>query len=114
MRAFCSWSWLSLAFSFALSVHTIELRPLGAFSSTVALVASSPSPSLTIVLSPPLVLPPGESKLVVAHIYLGTAKLPGLWASVPITGSGGGISHTITVGLLVGGCRVYLPLVTRY
>jgi len=41
------------------------------------------------------------------------ALLPGVWYTVPITGTGGGLTSTTDVNLLVGGARVYLPLIVK-
>jgi hypothetical protein len=40
--------------------------------------------------------------------------LPGVAYSLPITATGGSVTKTLSVGLLVGGVRVYLPVVLKY
>jgi hypothetical protein len=74
---------------------------------TVTLTAASPSPSLTLVLSPTVVASDTVATLTV------TALLPGLSYTIPITGTGGGFTQTASVELRVSGVRVYLPLVLR-
>lgn len=93
----------------------IEVQSVGGFSATVALVAASPSPSLTLTLSlaPTAVDPPGQATLTLTDTHPGPTLLPGLWYTVPITASGGGCTQTTSVGLLVGGARIYLPLILK-
>jgi len=56
----------------------------------------------------------GCSVLTAAHVHAGSRQPPALSATVPITGSGGGVSHTVAVRLLVGGSHACLPPVTRH
>jgi hypothetical protein len=79
---------------------------------TTALSASSPSISVTLLLTPTTVVPPGEATLVLADSHPGPKLLPGLWYVVPITATGG-LTLTTSVRLLVGGARAYLPAVLR-
>jgi len=95
------------------ATYTVEVQPIGGFTATVSLVAASPSPSLTLGLAPTVVASPGQATLTLADTHPGPTLLPGLWYTVPVTGTGGGITQTTGVGLLVGGARVYLPLVLR-
>ncbi len=79
---------------------------------TVTLSAASPSPSLTLVLSP-TVLAAGEvATLVITDTHTGPL-LPGVWYTIPIAAAGGGFTQEASVRLLVGGARVYLPLMFR-
>ncbi len=94
------------------AVYHIEVQPVGGFSDTVALVTASPSPSLTLALAPAGVAPPGLATLTVTDTHSATL-LPGLRYAVPITGAGGGITQTVSAGLLVGGARLYLPLILK-
>jgi len=86
---------------------------VGGFSATVALVAASPSPSLTLSLAPTAVDPPEQATLTLTDTHPGPTLLPGLWYTVPITASGGDCTQTTSVGLLVGGARIYLPLILK-
>lgn len=95
------------------ATYTLKVEPLGAFTETVALVATSPSPSLMLSLEPVTVDPPGQALLAITDTHSGVSLLPGLWHLVPITGTGDGCTRTISAGLLVGGARAYLPLVLR-
>jgi len=95
-----------------IATYTLSVQPIGGFTATVGLVAASPSPSLTFALAPTAVTPPGQVTLTLTDSHTGTL-LPGLWYTVPLTATGSGITQTTSVGLLVGGARVYLPLVLR-
>ncbi len=79
---------------------------------TVTLAAASPSPLLTLVLSPTVVTSDTLVTLTVTDNHTGTL-LTGLEYTIPITATGGGFTHTASVGLLVGGVRVYLPLIMK-
>jgi len=93
-------------------VYTIGVRPAGGFTSTVNLVSASPSPNLSLELVPTTVVPPGWATLTITDSHTGTL-LPGVWYSVPITATFGEITQVTSVNLLVGGVRVYLPVVLR-
>jgi len=94
------------------TTYTVDVRPVGGSTATVNLSAPSPSPSLTLHLTPAGVAPPGRATLVLTDCHPGPALLPGLWYSISITATNG-TTQTVAVDLLVGGARVYLPLVLR-
>lgn len=94
------------------ATFTIGVQPSGGFSASVDLVAASPSPSLTLALSPTAVVPPGQAMLTVTNKHPATFA-PDLWYTVPITATASGIKQTTSVNLLLGGVRVYLPIVLR-
>ena len=94
------------------ATYTIGVHHIGRFTHAVTLIGASPSPSLTLALLPTTVAPPGQATLTATDTHAGTL-LPGLWTTVSITGTGGGIARSTSVGLLVGGARRYLPLVLR-
>jgi hypothetical protein len=95
------------AATYALRIHPSDLPH------SVTLVTASPSPSLTLALDPAVVAPSGVATLTATDSHGGPGLLPGLWHTIPITGSGGGFAHTAEVDLLVGGARAYLPTVMR-
>jgi hypothetical protein len=95
------------------ATYTIEVQPVGGFSAEASLVTDSPSPSLTISLQPATLAPPGEAVLTITDTHPGPTLLPGLNYWVPVTVTGGGVTQTVSVGLLVGGVRLYLPLVQK-
>ncbi len=92
------------------ATYTIHVGAI--FTSTVTLVIDSPPPSLTWQLAPTQVYPPGQVTLVVTDSHPGPVLLPGLWYSIPITATDG-ITRTTSVRLLVGGTRLYLPVILK-
>jgi hypothetical protein len=94
------------------ATYTVGALPIAGFTGTVALQAASPSPSLTVSLVPEEILPLDQATLTVTDTHT-AAPLPGLWYRIPITATGGGVTRTVGVGLLVGGARAYLPLLLR-
>jgi hypothetical protein len=97
----------------AVATYTIGVQPLGGFTHTVTLVATSPSPSLILSLVPTAIAPPGQAILTVTVTDTSSTLLPGLWYNIPIIATGGTVTQTTTARLLVGGARVYLPLATK-
>jgi hypothetical protein len=95
------------------ATYTLSVRPIGRFTAPVTLTGASPSPSLTLGLAPTVVVPPGQAFLTLTDTHTGPVLLPGLWYNIPVTGTGGTVTETTTVRLLVGGARLYLPVVMR-
>ena len=87
--------------------YTLTLDKSSAFTSTVSLVTGNPSPSLTINLSPIVIAPPGVVTLTVTDTHPGGS--PAAWYTIPITATGGGITHYTGVGVLINGMKVFLP-----
>jgi hypothetical protein len=56
---------------------------------------------------------PGQATLTVTDTHSAGLPWPDIWYHVPITATGGGVTQTTSVGLLVGGTRVYVPVVLR-
>ncbi len=95
------------------SVATYQLRfeKSAAFNSTITVTASSPSPSLTLKLSQAIVTPPITITLTVTDTHpIGS---PPLVYTIPITATGGSVTHYASVGVLINGMKVYLPIVIR-
>jgi hypothetical protein len=97
----------------SVAAYTVEVQPVGHFTHTVNLIAASPSPSLTLSLAPSALTPPGQATLTLTDTHSGSTLVPGLWYTLPTTGTGGGITQMASVDLLVGGVRTYLPLITK-
>ena len=94
------------------TTYILTVQPIGGFTATVNLIAASPPPSLTLSLHPTIVTPSNQATLTVTDCH--TGALPsGLWYTVPVTGTGDGVTQTIHVGLLVGGPRFYLPAIMK-
>lgn len=94
------------------ATYTISVGSGDGFSGAISLVAASPSPSLTLHLAPTDVTPPGQATLTVTDTHPGPVLLPGLWYSIPITATDG-VTQALSVRLLVGGARLYLPVVLK-
>ena len=94
------------------AAFTANVQALGGFTSTVSLAASSPAPNLLVGVAPAGVVPTGQATVYLTST-LSPPLLPGLWYTVPITGTAAGLTQTVTIRLLVGGARVYLPYLGR-
>ena len=94
------------------ATYTISLQAIAGFSSTVTLAAGSPSPNLIAGFTSGALTPTGQATLLLTST-LSPPLMPGLYYSVPITATGGGVTKTVSVSVLVGGARLYLPVVTR-
>ena len=77
----------------------------------VTLTLSSPPAGLAYTLSSDVVTPGSAVTLTVVHD--GSQAGLNAWHTISITGDGGGFTQMADVGLLVGGQRVYLPIVFR-
>ena len=90
-------------------VLTIERT--AAFTPTVSLVTGNPSPSLTIHLSQAVIASPGSVTLTVTDTH--PSGSTAVWYTIPITAAGGDTTYVTNIGLLVGGERVFLPIVRK-
>jgi hypothetical protein len=91
------------------ATYTLHLDPPD-LPHAVTLTVASPSPGLTVALGSATLALSSSVTLTVAH---GGSPVNRVWYTVPITGVGGGFTQTASVRLLVGGARVYLPVVYR-
>jgi hypothetical protein len=96
------------------ATYTVQIVQSTVFTGAVTLqIGASPSPGLAVdVDSPGVFLPPG-GQAVVTLTDLHTESPPGsaYWYTIPITATGGGITQTASIGLLVTDNRYYLPMV---
>lgn len=92
------------------AVYALHVAPVDAFSATVTLTSSPAPPSLSFSLWPVSVAPDAVATLTVTDTHL-APLLPGLSYAIAVTGTGGGATTSTSVHLLVGGTRLYLPLV---
>ncbi len=90
----------------------LDLQPVGGFSETVTLSAPAPPISLTLTLDPGVVELPGQATLTVTDTHAGPLH-PGLWYTFAITATAGEIVQETSIYLLIGGSRLYLPLVAK-
>lgn len=91
---------------YAISLHPPDLPH------TVTLSVASPAPELTVSIAPTVLAAGETATLTITDAHTGTFEL-GLGYVITVTGVGGGFTQTANVRLLVGGARLYLPLVTR-
>jgi len=97
------------------TAYRIQVQPTGNFSSAITLTTNVPL-NMTYTLVPDVVTEPyQEAILTVTDLHPGSELMPGEWHSIPITGTTEFITQTknISVDLLVGGARVYLPQISR-
>ena len=87
----------------------LRIQSIGEFASAVTLEAVSPDPRFELMLDPAVVTSDGEATLTAADA---TGEGGGTYR-LPITVTGGGFTQTTSVQLLVGGSKIYLPLVVR-
>jgi hypothetical protein len=83
------------------------------FKGTITLIATSPSPSLTLSLAPTTFTASGQANLTLTDTHPPGPLLPGIHYTIPLTATGGGLTQTTSVSLLVGGTRTYLPVVLK-
>jgi hypothetical protein len=83
------------------------------FKGTITLIATSPSPSLTLSLAPTTFTASGQANLTLTDTHPPGPLLPGIQHTIPLTATGGGLTQTTSVSLLVGGTRTYLPVVLK-
>jgi hypothetical protein len=97
------------------TTYMIQVQHSQGFTPTVTLqVGPSPSPSLAIELAPPTSFdPPGGQTILTLRDLHDPSLEDGLLYTVPITASGGGITQTTSVKLLVNGTQICLPLTIR-
>jgi hypothetical protein len=94
------------------ATYFINVSVSGNFTDTVYLDASSPSLYLDVDLVPSSLVPPGGATLTITDSHPGPTLLPGEWYAIPITATNS-ITRTSSVSLLVGGARVYLPIILK-
>jgi Right handed beta helix region len=91
--------------------YVLRLEPSD-LSYAVTLNTASPSSYLAVDLRPTTITSLSQAILTITDSHTGPL-MPGRWYAVPITGIGGGLTQTTSVGLVVGGARTYLPVITR-
>ena len=91
--------------------YQLRLENSAAFTGVVSVTTSSPSPSLTLKLSQARVTPPATITLTITDTHLPGS--PPIWYSIPITATGGSVTRSASVGLLVNGLRTYLPMALK-
>jgi len=95
----------------AIATYQLHFEKTGAFSNTITITASSPSPSLTLKLSQVIGTPPITITLTITDSH--PADAVALIYSIPITATGGSVTHYASVSVLINGLKVFLPIVRR-
>lgn len=93
------------------ATYHLRFEKSAAFTSTIAVTAGSPSPSLTVKLSQVIVSPPITITLTITDLHAG-GSLPVAY-SIPITATGGNVTHHAGVSVLINGLKMYLPIARR-
>lgn len=80
----------------------------------VTLNASNPDPAkLVLSMEPTTITPAAPAVLTITDTHSEPVLIPGLWYSITNSGTGAGFTGTAVVRLLVGGVRLYLPVIMR-
>ncbi len=96
----------------AVTTYTVSLLANDNITGSLTLLSPSPSPSLTLSLSPTTITTLSQATLTVTNTHSGPLA-SGVFYTIPLTATGNGITQTANVTLLVGGARVYLPVVFK-
>ena len=94
------------------ATYRIQVQTRSSFTHTLVLTATRPSTDLGISIAPCAITYSQVATLIVTDTHVSPTLLPGLWYTIPITAAGGDLTLSTQARLLVGGGRVYLPLVT--
>jgi len=94
------------------TIFTVSVSYNGAFSQPVAITATV-NPALPLQLHPTGVVTDGNAVITLTDTHPGGSLLPGVWHTLWLTATGGGLIQTLQSWLLVGGSRVYLPLLLK-
>jgi hypothetical protein len=98
------------------ATYSVQIAHSTTFTAAITLeVGASPSPELLVhVDSPGVFLPPGGQAVVtLTDLHTDPPPESFYWYTIPITATGGGITQTASIGLLVTDDRFYLPIVLR-
>lgn len=96
------------------ATYTLKVQNTSAFTGSVTLsITNNPAPGdLDLNPTSSTFTPPMQVILTVTDLISGQ-PLPGQWYSIPIQATGGGITRTTTINLLIGGTRSYLPIILK-
>ncbi len=95
------------------TTYTLKVQGNDIFTGSVTLNITNPAPAkLGLNPSTSTFTPPYQVTLNITDNVPGPS-LPGQWYNFPVIATGGGITRTTTVGLLIGGTRTHLPLILK-
>jgi hypothetical protein len=96
----------------AIATYTITVQVSSSFTGTVTLTPPSSPPNSTVSLLPTAFTSSGQATLTITDLHASN-PVPGLFYNLPIVATGGSVTRTVTVSLLVGGNKTYLPIVLK-
>ena len=91
---------------------TVQLNGLAGFTDSVDLNASPVPPDLQASLSPTQLSPGESASLVLQDTHTGPL-MPGIQHTIVVSGTNQEVYSAVEVRLLVGGARLYLPIVAH-
>jgi hypothetical protein len=94
------------------AMYQIQLLSSAPINDPLTLSATNNYADLDMTLSPSQILPGQTAVLTLTDTRSGSLN-PGVWHTIPIEATNGDLSFNVEVTLLVGGERVYLPMITR-
>lgn len=83
------------------------------FSGSVTLTPPSPLPNLSVSLAPTFFTSSGQAILTLTDQHTPGPLVPGQFYNLSVIGTGGSVTRTVTVSLLVGGNKTYVPIVLK-
>lgn len=96
------------------TTYLLKVQSTSLFTKPVTLNITNPAPAfLNMSPTSSTFSPPGQVTLTITDLHLPGQLIPGAWYAIPATASGGGFTRTITMNLLVGGTRSYLPTILK-
>lgn len=95
------------------ATYFLTLTVAGNFSSTVTLNPGSLPPDLLRNLSATSLTPPGLVTITLTDTHPSGPLVPGVWHTLSVIATGGDITRTAAVDLLVGGTQTYLPTILK-
>lgn len=94
-------------------LFTIDVARTGAFNSTVSTAVSNPSPSeVSVQVSGGTLTPPGQIQVTLTDLHPANFTGSRIYV-VPVQVSGGGVTQSVELVLVVNGEQVFLPVVVR-
>lgn len=97
----------------SVATFDVQVQFSDSLTETYTLYTSNPHPSLDLSLSPTLITGNQFATLTITDTHVGPELIPGLWHTIPITATSKNNELVGQVRLLVGGKRIYLPLLSQ-
>jgi predicted outer membrane repeat protein len=95
------------------AVYSLLVETNDAVTQPLTLAADNPSPDLQLSFQPAAVLPGEVATLTITDTSLSLPTLPGTWHTIPITATGGSLTLSAEIQLLIGGVKAHLALIHR-